>query len=84
MRALPENIGRGQSNGRACEVVADQGQYFQVKPELTWLLFYLLIELITKTLKKNFLYLRHFLFSFCFLFCCVPLIKFERFGNLFD
>ena len=27
MRALPENIARGQSNDRACEVVADQGQY---------------------------------------------------------
>ena len=32
MRALPENIARDQSN-RACEVVADQGQYFQVKLE---------------------------------------------------
>ena len=29
---------------------ADQGQYFQVKPEPNWLLFYLLTELSTKTL----------------------------------
>ena len=29
MRALPENIARGQSNDRACEVVADQGQELQ-------------------------------------------------------
>ena len=84
MRALPENIARGQSNDRACEVVADQGQYFQVKPELNWLLFYLLTELSTKSLKKTFFYLRHFLFFFLFLFCCVPFIKFESFGNLFD
>ena len=34
MKALPENIARGQSNDWAREVVADQGQYFQVKPEL--------------------------------------------------
>ena len=33
LRALPENIARSQSNVRACEVVADQGQYFQVKPK---------------------------------------------------
>ena len=62
MRALPENIARGQSNDRACEVVADQGQYFQVKPEPNWLLLYLLTELSTKTLKKTFFHLRQFLF----------------------
>ena len=84
MRALPENIARGQSDDRACEVVADQGQYFQVKPEPNWLLFHLLTELSTKTKKKTFFYLRHFLYLFLFLFFCVPLIKFERFGNLFS
>ena len=44
MRTLPENIARGQSNDQACEVVADQGQYFQVKPEPNWLLLLLLTE----------------------------------------
>ena len=33
VRALPENIARRQSKKRASMVVADQGQYFQVKPE---------------------------------------------------
>ena len=40
MRALPENIASGQSNDRACEVFVDQWQYFQVKPEPSWLLLY--------------------------------------------
>ena len=44
MRALPENITRGQNSDRACEVVADQGQYFEVNPEQNWLLSYLLTE----------------------------------------
>ena len=46
MRALPENITRGQSS------IADQGQYFQVKPEPIWLVLYLLNEPSTKRLKK--------------------------------
>ena len=66
MRALPENIARGQSNDQTCKVVADQGQYFQ-KPELNWLLFYLLTELSTKSLKKNFLLSTSFSF-FIFVF----------------
>ena len=51
MRVLPENIARGQSNDRICEIVADQGQYFQVKPEPNWLLLYLLTELRAKKTK---------------------------------
>ena len=67
MRALPENIARGQSNDRACEVVADQGQYFQVKPEPNWLLFCLLTELSTKTLKKKISFI-YVIFFFYFVF----------------
>ena len=50
IRALLENTARSQSNERACEDVADQGQHFSVKPKQN-----LLTKLSTKTLKKNFL-----------------------------
>ena len=53
-----------ESNDRACEVVTDQGQFFQVKHEQNWLLFYLLTELSTMTLKKTFFHLRQFRFLF--------------------
>ena len=67
MRALPENIARGQSNDRACEVIADQGQYFQVKPKPNWLLFYLLTQLGYKNIEKFFSTSFSF-FYFCFFF----------------
>ena len=59
MRTLPENIARGQ-----IKTNADQGRYFQVKPEQNRLLFNLLTELSTKALKKTFFHLRQFRFLF--------------------